>query len=72
LNAERFQKLKPKVPKRQSAKMPKRQNPKSEQKSRELLSTLIEFLDLLHISANPLVPPKLSPEEIVNAKGILT
>jgi len=52
--------------------MPKRQNPKSEQKSRELLSTLIEFLDLLHISANPLVPPKLSPEEIVNAKGILT
>jgi hypothetical protein len=52
--------------------MPKCQNPKSEQKSRELLSTLTEFLDLLRISANPLIPPELSPEEITNAKGILT
>jgi hypothetical protein len=59
-------------PKRQSTKTSKRQNPKFEQKSRELLSTLTEFLDLLRVSANPLVPPELSPEEITNAKGILT
>jgi hypothetical protein len=52
--------------------MPKRQNPKSEQKSHELLSTLTEFLDLLRVFANPLVPPELSLEEIANTKGILT
>ncbi len=52
--------------------MPKRQNPKYEQKSRELLSTLTEFLDLLRIYANPLVPHELFPEEIANAQGILT
>jgi hypothetical protein len=34
--------------------------------------TLTEFLDLLRVYANPLVPPELSPKEIVNAKGILT
>jgi hypothetical protein len=34
--------------------------------------TLTEFLDLLRVSANPLVPPELSPKEIANAKGILT
>jgi hypothetical protein len=33
--------------------------------------TLTEFLDLLRVSANPLVPPELFPEEIANAKGIL-
>jgi hypothetical protein len=59
-------------PKRQSAKAPKHQNPKSKQKSRELLSTLTEFLDLLCVSANLLVPHEFSPEEIANAKGILT
>jgi hypothetical protein len=52
--------------------MPKCQNPKSEQKSCELLSTLTEFLDLLRVFANLFVPPELSPEEIANAKGILT
>jgi len=72
LNAERFQNPKPKAPKHQSAKTPKRQNSKSKQKSREILSTLTEFLDLLRVSANPLIPPELSLEEITNAKGILT